>query len=203
MRLRDPVCGMTIDGEDAAGTVRHGSAVYSFCTEACMSAFRRHPERFVGSLDDSDGRGEIAPNGPRTRDAATVARCPYCGEEAHATAAPPVVGRLSLDECEAIILGEWRRRLGREAGPEHRGGIVRTLLIAALEAEGGESRAPVPDHLPRAAGAGDRAPDAVSGYRESSALSRAIWDVLSTSGLPFDRATSLMGWIDRWLALAV
>ena len=47
----DPVCGMTISPEDAAGHIEHKAQTYYFCTESCLEQFRANPGRFVGSPD--------------------------------------------------------------------------------------------------------------------------------------------------------
>ncbi len=43
----DPVCGMTIDADDAVGHVRHGGEVYHFCNPSCLERFQADPERFL------------------------------------------------------------------------------------------------------------------------------------------------------------
>ncbi len=47
----DPVCGMTIFPEDAAGHIEHKGQTYYFCNESCLEQFQADPGRFVGSLD--------------------------------------------------------------------------------------------------------------------------------------------------------
>ena len=47
MAVKDPVCGMEIDGERAAGTtVFGGSTPYFFCSTACKIAFDREPATY-------------------------------------------------------------------------------------------------------------------------------------------------------------
>jgi Cu+-exporting ATPase len=43
----DPVCGMTIDPEQAAGHVVFEGATYYFCSESCLQKFRDEPARYV------------------------------------------------------------------------------------------------------------------------------------------------------------
>jgi P-type Cu+ transporter len=43
----DPVCGMTIRPEDAAGQVQHDGRTYYFCNPSCMERFKAHPERYL------------------------------------------------------------------------------------------------------------------------------------------------------------
>jgi P-type Cu+ transporter len=43
----DPVCGMRIDSEEAAGTSEHEGKTYSFCSQTCHDAFKADPTSFV------------------------------------------------------------------------------------------------------------------------------------------------------------
>jgi len=43
----DPVCGMEVRPEDAAGTHVHGGVTYPFCSAHCLEAFRADPGRYV------------------------------------------------------------------------------------------------------------------------------------------------------------
>ena len=47
--VKDPVCGMTIDGKQAAGKTEYGGAIYYFCSPGCKKAFDENPERFIGA----------------------------------------------------------------------------------------------------------------------------------------------------------
>ena len=44
----DPVCGMSIVAEDAAGSVEYGGTTYYFCNPSCVEKFQANPEQFVG-----------------------------------------------------------------------------------------------------------------------------------------------------------
>ncbi len=46
-RSMDPVCGMMIGAESAAGSVEHAGRKYHFCSEACREKFRAYPERYA------------------------------------------------------------------------------------------------------------------------------------------------------------
>ena len=41
----DPVCGMHIDSEEAAGTI--GGKTYFFCSQTCYDAFKTDPTAYV------------------------------------------------------------------------------------------------------------------------------------------------------------
>ena len=43
----DPVCHMTIDPANAAGSVEHGSQTYYFCSAHCVAKFKRDPQSFL------------------------------------------------------------------------------------------------------------------------------------------------------------
>ena len=43
----DPVCGMTIEEEDAVGTHLHDGVTYYFCNPSCLDRFRADPKAFL------------------------------------------------------------------------------------------------------------------------------------------------------------
>jgi xanthine dehydrogenase accessory factor len=43
----DPVCGMTVDINDAAHVAEHNGTTYYFCCAGCQERFRAEPERFL------------------------------------------------------------------------------------------------------------------------------------------------------------
>jgi Cu+-exporting ATPase len=43
----DPVCGMHIDSEEAAGTIEYGGKTYYFCSQTCHDAFEANPTAYV------------------------------------------------------------------------------------------------------------------------------------------------------------
>jgi len=49
----DPVCGMTVDRETAAGAWEHRGETYYFCSVGCLERFRSDPDHFLG-LDQSE-----------------------------------------------------------------------------------------------------------------------------------------------------
>jgi Cu+-exporting ATPase len=46
----DPVCGMTVAPETAAGAWERAGVVHYFCSTACMDRFRDDPDHYL-SLD--------------------------------------------------------------------------------------------------------------------------------------------------------
>jgi len=46
-RVKDPVCGMMVDPQKAAGKVEHARKTYFFCSLRCKERFEKEPERFL------------------------------------------------------------------------------------------------------------------------------------------------------------
>ena len=48
-KQKDPVCGMLVAPEKAAGKVEHEGETYFFCSKSCAERFRRDPEQFLSA----------------------------------------------------------------------------------------------------------------------------------------------------------
>jgi Cu+-exporting ATPase len=46
--VKDPVCGMEIDPETAAGKSEYKGQTYYFCAPGCKRSFDKDPEKYVG-----------------------------------------------------------------------------------------------------------------------------------------------------------
>ncbi len=46
-KVLDPVCGMTIDPDRAAGRVEHNGTTYFFCSKGCVAKFAADPEKYL------------------------------------------------------------------------------------------------------------------------------------------------------------
>ncbi len=46
----DPICGMDVQPEDAAGTSRYKGVDYYFCAVSCKETFDKSPERYAGGM---------------------------------------------------------------------------------------------------------------------------------------------------------
>ena len=46
-RVVDPVCGMMVDPDRAAGHVEHGGTTYYFCSKGCAAKFSADPEKYL------------------------------------------------------------------------------------------------------------------------------------------------------------
>ncbi|HET7057157.1 MAG TPA: YHS domain-containing protein, partial [Nitrospiraceae bacterium] len=44
---KDPVCGMDVVPDHAAGAVEHKERTYYFCSDHCVKKFKEDPERYV------------------------------------------------------------------------------------------------------------------------------------------------------------
>lgn len=85
----DPVCGMTVDPQHAAGMLEHQGQRYYFCSGVCLQRFRAAPEQYIGkpptaSPDSSAAPTEsrpiayTCPMDPDVRQSGPGA-CPKCG----------------------------------------------------------------------------------------------------------------------------
>ena len=102
---KDPVCGMTVVPEKAAGTSEHKGATYFFCSAGCKQKFESEPERYLKAPEPL-----ATPHAVRTRPPANARQaaeyicpmdpevhetgpgsCPKCGMalEPATLAAPP------------------------------------------------------------------------------------------------------------------
>jgi Cu+-exporting ATPase len=80
----DPVCGMTIEEEDAVGSFEHQGVRYFFCAESCLDRFQADPQAFLNPYakaptpDAPPGTTYICPMDPEVRQRGPGA-CPKCG----------------------------------------------------------------------------------------------------------------------------
>jgi len=47
--VKDPVCGMDIDPESAAGKSEYKGKTYYFCGSTCKEQFEANPEKYVAT----------------------------------------------------------------------------------------------------------------------------------------------------------
>src|SRR5215469_5567515 len=79
----DPVCGMTVSAERAAGTHMHRGTTYYFCNPRCLERFKADPERYLQprTQEVSEGAEQTeytCPMDPDVRQRGPGA-CPKCG----------------------------------------------------------------------------------------------------------------------------
>ncbi len=104
----DPVCGMTVDPQHAAGSYEYQGKTYYFCNPHCLHRFREDPEKFLHKSASASeaavkpGQKYTCPMHPEIVRAGPGS-CPICG-----MALEPVT--VSLDDEENPELVEMRRR---------------------------------------------------------------------------------------------
>ena len=79
----DPVCGMTIEEEDAVGTHQHDGVSYYFCNPSCLERFAADPSQFLAPATAATtpappGAAFICPMDPEVH-SSTPGACPKCG----------------------------------------------------------------------------------------------------------------------------
>jgi YHS domain-containing protein len=52
---KDPVCGMTIDENKAAGRSEYKGQTYYFCSVGCKVAFDKDPEKYLAGQGEHHG----------------------------------------------------------------------------------------------------------------------------------------------------
>jgi len=107
-QVTDPVCGMTIDPTDAAGSHTYAGTTYFFCNPGCLERFRANPAAYLGAPSEPP-----APAAP----AGTVWTCPMHPEIVRDDPGTcPICGMAleprmpSLDEAENPELRDMTRR---------------------------------------------------------------------------------------------
>ncbi len=48
-KVKDPVCGVEIDKDEAVATSEHMGQTYYFCSVACKESFEKEPMKYVKS----------------------------------------------------------------------------------------------------------------------------------------------------------
>ncbi len=103
----DPVCGMTVDPDHAAGSYEYQGKIYYFCNPHCLHRFREDPEKFIHKSvltpdEAKPGQKYTCPMHPEiVRDG--PGSCPICG-----MALEPVT--VSLEDEENPELVDMTRR---------------------------------------------------------------------------------------------
>jgi len=75
MQVTDPVCGMSIEPDTAAGSYDYEGKTYYFCSPSCLQKFQAEPAKFIKQLESSTKlAAETAPRG--VADAGEDYTCP-------------------------------------------------------------------------------------------------------------------------------
>ncbi|HXG85119.1 MAG TPA: YHS domain-containing protein, partial [Pyrinomonadaceae bacterium] len=51
-KVKDPICGMTIDAEKAAGTSEFDGKTFYFCSPSCQEKFEANPKQFISAQNE-------------------------------------------------------------------------------------------------------------------------------------------------------
>ncbi len=101
-KVTDPVCGMKVDPQSAAGSLEHEHVKYYFCSKNCLAKFQADPVKYISKTQSA---------APAAEDALKAARytcpmhpeilrdkpgdCPICG-----MALVPIAGTGEVDDSE-------------------------------------------------------------------------------------------------------
>ncbi len=66
VKVKDPVCGMTIDAENAAGTSEYKGETYYFCSPTCKEKFDVNSAQFAAGKEQEMMAETISANGKKT-----------------------------------------------------------------------------------------------------------------------------------------
>lgn len=56
-QVKDPVCGMTLESEQAAATVTHKGQTYHFCSPMCKTKFAMNPDKYAATAGEAQHHG--------------------------------------------------------------------------------------------------------------------------------------------------
>ena len=136
----DPVCGMNVAPDDAAGTFEYRGHIYYFCSLRCLEKFKANPEQFLAPRNTPQGRASMSPDqseytcpmDPEVRQKGPGA-CPKCGMALESVAPVttnrtewtcpmhPQIVRSGPGDCPICGMAlEPRTVAGEEANPELR-----------------------------------------------------------------------------------
>ena len=56
--FKDPVCGMDVAPETAAGKSEYKGQIYYFCSAGCKRSFDKEPEKYIGKGEEASAHHE-------------------------------------------------------------------------------------------------------------------------------------------------
>ncbi len=80
----DPICGMNVEEQSAAGKYQYNGRTYLFCSLPCLEEFKAEPEKYLApaqeqpSPEDQQGILYTCPMDPEVRQS-QPGPCPKCG----------------------------------------------------------------------------------------------------------------------------
>jgi Cu+-exporting ATPase len=83
MKVKDTVCGMTIEDKDAAATSDYRGKTYYFCSTSCRDKFEKNPGAYAGekTSDEADHSPIAKPAPPSEKEKDASGTCPTCGRD--------------------------------------------------------------------------------------------------------------------------
>ncbi len=75
-KVTDPVCGMAVNPDSAAGSFEYKGQTYHFCSAKCLQKFREAPERFIPDSQSARAESMSKPEKMASIDAAGRYTCP-------------------------------------------------------------------------------------------------------------------------------
>ncbi|MCX5676305.1 MAG: heavy metal translocating P-type ATPase, partial [Planctomycetota bacterium] len=106
--LTDPICGMTVDPADCAGSFEHKGRTYYFCSEHCLQEFRGDPEKYLAGSKV----GAAHPRGEEAEPAPAAYTCPMHPEVKQFAPGPCPTCGMALEPATPTAAAE------EEANPE-------------------------------------------------------------------------------------
>ena len=92
-KVKDPVCGMTVDPAKAAGKVEHSGKTYYFCSKRCAERFAQDPEKFLAApgtaaMEHAHGQGHAHAHDPAPAHTTKQSEMQHAPASAGASAPP-------------------------------------------------------------------------------------------------------------------
>ncbi len=77
----DPVCGMTVDPNSAAGSHFHDGTEYHFCSNSCLAKFKAEPDKYLDGSATADQPLDVEYTCPMHPEIVQIGpgSCPKCG----------------------------------------------------------------------------------------------------------------------------
>jgi Cu+-exporting ATPase len=115
----DPICGMTVDPERAAGKHQYNGQTYYFCSQHCATKFKEDPARFAKSPEAA--QAVAGKQGEKS-----VAIDPVCGMtvDPQRAAGKHEHERQTYYFCSSHCLSKFKEDPGKWVNAQHRGHVV-------------------------------------------------------------------------------
>jgi len=132
--VTDPVCGMTVTS-DSPRRHEYDGEIYRFCSEHCLTRFRKDPAHFVSQLHEQE-HGAHGAHGHAAASGAGSYVCPMCpGVESETSGSCPKCGMsLTTRERAATVASEYTCPMHPEVVQDHPGSCPKCGM--ALEPKG-------------------------------------------------------------------